>query len=68
MTKLYNKCGICKFFVQHICANMRSISFGEKILETYFSCDKFQQVEAGTQLTLILPKDIKYELKDLMRS
>ena len=39
MTMCFYRCGQCVFFMHNRCINLKSLSFGENILNTYFSCN-----------------------------
>jgi hypothetical protein len=41
-TPLFYRCGQCKFSTEHVCLNAETLSFGENVLDTYFSCSGFE--------------------------
>jgi hypothetical protein len=42
MTMSFYRCGQCVFSIQNMCINIKSLSFGENVLNTYFSCTGFE--------------------------
>jgi hypothetical protein len=41
-TLLFYRCGQCKFSTERVCLNAKTLSFGENVLDTYFSCSGFE--------------------------
>jgi len=56
----FYRCGKCVFFMHNMCINIKSLSFGELILATYFSCDGFEPDKSRSK-EVILFKEEKVE-------
>jgi hypothetical protein len=56
MTMLFDRCGRCAFFMQNMCINIKTLSFGENILSTYFSCSGFEPNKPQIKEVILFPE------------